>query len=718
MIGNASNVTAIEEEVLPVEELEGEAAEQAGALGLFVAISLLMGVLASGALLDRYQFMWISEAAVGLLAGLVFGLVVRFVDADSSDGIGGLSLSSVVNFDPKLFFLVLLPPIIFESGYCMPQMALFRFVKNFGAILVFAFIGTAVSAVLVGLICYGAGAVGISFPITLLDALLFGSLISATDPVTVLSIFQKVGADLNLWSLIYGESVLNDAVAIVLYTTLDSFKDTELTAGAVAGGVLSFMLVFFGSLIIGVCTALLVRLICWWRFWESSEEKARTRAANSKDEHTYGPVSGGYDEDDGAASGANGHGGVGIDIQEANGNDEDYLMGRHRDVAEEQELDAAEHEEAEYATFELSVLLLAPLAAYMLADYAKLSGIVAILFCGIAMARYARPVASPGARAVSIEFYRALAKIAETGVFVYMGTAVLIQPMDFAPVFFVVSLVACLVARACNIFPMVRMVNAVRTRKARAIPWSHKLMLWWAGLRGAIAFALALRFRSSVLARAVEEAAASAAGNGTAVDGPQHQAALESASFVGDAIFTTTALIVLTTVIVIGGTTDFLIRRMDLKEPVANEAQLEMLLRTASSGRNNGDTGNGSHHGQQDKGEVEMSPVTGRAGPSSADAGSGELDEYVRDVHRSKSLTLPWEKISAEQVRRAGSKAGARVKRTASQTATLARHLLKRTGSTSVPQSPHASASPASPTSPGAAFGPSGGDSDGEREMT
>ena len=49
-----------------------------------------------------------------------------------------------------------------------------------------------------------------------LDCLLFGSLISATDPVTVLAIFSDLHVDVNLYALVFGESVLNDAVAIVL----------------------------------------------------------------------------------------------------------------------------------------------------------------------------------------------------------------------------------------------------------------------------------------------------------------------------------------------------------------------------------------------------------------------------------------------------------------------------------------------------------------------
>lgn len=49
-----------------------------------------------------------------------------------------------------------------------------------------------------------------------LDTLYFGALISPTDPLTIISIFNDLHVDVNLYALVFGESVLNDAVAIVL----------------------------------------------------------------------------------------------------------------------------------------------------------------------------------------------------------------------------------------------------------------------------------------------------------------------------------------------------------------------------------------------------------------------------------------------------------------------------------------------------------------------
>ncbi len=55
------------------------------------------------------------------------------------------------------------------------------------------------------------------FRASIIPSLLFGSLISATDPVTVLAIFHDLHVDFDLYSLVFGESVMNDAVAIVMY---------------------------------------------------------------------------------------------------------------------------------------------------------------------------------------------------------------------------------------------------------------------------------------------------------------------------------------------------------------------------------------------------------------------------------------------------------------------------------------------------------------------
>jgi len=55
---------------------------------------------------------------------------------------------------------------------------------------------------------------------TLKESFAFGSLLSATDPVSVLSIFKEMDADINLYSIVFGESIFNDAIGIVMYETV------------------------------------------------------------------------------------------------------------------------------------------------------------------------------------------------------------------------------------------------------------------------------------------------------------------------------------------------------------------------------------------------------------------------------------------------------------------------------------------------------------------
>mgnify|MGYP001792929042 FL=1 len=56
----------------------------------------------------------------------------------------------------------------------------------------------------------------VAYKLTLLESFAFGSLISAVDPVATLAIFQALDVDAILYMLVFGESVLNDAVSIVL----------------------------------------------------------------------------------------------------------------------------------------------------------------------------------------------------------------------------------------------------------------------------------------------------------------------------------------------------------------------------------------------------------------------------------------------------------------------------------------------------------------------
>ncbi|XP_068601163.1 sodium/hydrogen exchanger 6-like [Brachionichthys hirsutus] len=173
-----------------------------------------------------------------------------------------------VTFDPEVFFNILLPPIIFHAGYSLKRRHFFR---NIGSILAYAFMGTLISCFVIGLIMYGfvsfmkaVGQLGGDFFFT--DCLFFGAIVSATDPVTVLAIFNELKVDVDLYALLFGESVLNDAVAIVLSSSIVAYQPAgdnshSFEAMALLKSLGIFLGVFSGSFALGVATGVMTALV-------------------------------------------------------------------------------------------------------------------------------------------------------------------------------------------------------------------------------------------------------------------------------------------------------------------------------------------------------------------------------------------------------------------------------------------------------------------------
>lgn len=157
----------------------------------------------------------------------------------------------------------LLPPIIYAAGFSLKQKAFFR---NFSTIMLFAVVGTIISTLVFGLLTYALYATGaISakiFSKPLLECLIYGSLISAIDPVATLSVFADLNAKPLLYNLVFGESVLNDAVAIVLFKVLSSFHaQAEFTLATIPYVFVVFSAVSLGSILVGVACACLCALL-------------------------------------------------------------------------------------------------------------------------------------------------------------------------------------------------------------------------------------------------------------------------------------------------------------------------------------------------------------------------------------------------------------------------------------------------------------------------
>lgn len=113
-----------------------------------------------------------------MLFGVVIGIISYF-------SIG----AEWLKFDENVVFVVLLPPIIFESGY---NVRIRFFVANIAVILSFALIGTFLNNVIISLALYGVGMIGGVTSLSLIDSFVFGSIMADVDPVAILAIFQHL----------------------------------------------------------------------------------------------------------------------------------------------------------------------------------------------------------------------------------------------------------------------------------------------------------------------------------------------------------------------------------------------------------------------------------------------------------------------------------------------------------------------------------------------
>jgi NhaP-type Na+/H+ or K+/H+ antiporter len=125
------------------------------------------------------------------------------------------------------------------------------FFANMGGIVALAFLGTAFSTLLVGLGLWGLGKAGMFHEIFLMETICFGSLISATDPVSTLAVFTELRVDPTLFYLVFGESVMNDAVAITLFRTTGKYVGLEIGTEEGIIAFIDFVVSFVGSVLIG-----------------------------------------------------------------------------------------------------------------------------------------------------------------------------------------------------------------------------------------------------------------------------------------------------------------------------------------------------------------------------------------------------------------------------------------------------------------------------------
>ncbi|VDN98351.1 unnamed protein product [Rodentolepis nana] len=303
---------------------------------------------------------------------------------------GTISSHYRMTFNPEIFFNVLLPPIIFAAGYSMKRK---HFFSNFGAITTFAFAGTFIASIATAAICFGLSRfiphlnAGLRFS----DCLFFGAIISATDPVTVLAIFHDLNVDVDMYALVFGESVLNDAVAMSLSQAVDRFESKVQQAmtiasflSAVWGFVANFASSFFFGSFIGCFTALL------------------TKYTHIRD----------------------------------------------------------------YPLLETVLFVLLSYTTFFLSEAVGLTGIVALLFCGVTQAHYTFNNLSRESQVWTKQFFELLSFLAENFVFAYIGVSTFSAPSHNWDIWFIlITMFACVVSRMCAIYPLSRLINCARSQR-------------------------------------------------------------------------------------------------------------------------------------------------------------------------------------------------------------------------------------------------------------
>ena len=214
---------------------------------LFIAAAVLLLCECAKALVTYVQIRFLPEAAVCILVGTTVGLAAHLLPNTSIDDL---------SFDDDLFLSLLLPPIIFEAALSVSKT---EFKRRRGAIFMFSVFGTIISTFSSGFMVHFASRWSSATTFPLLDSLVFGSLISSIDPVAILSVLTSLQLDQKdtIFILIFGESLLNDGIAITTFQTLVHRFDGQTNDGStsldeILDAVATFLIAMFGSIAVGL----------------------------------------------------------------------------------------------------------------------------------------------------------------------------------------------------------------------------------------------------------------------------------------------------------------------------------------------------------------------------------------------------------------------------------------------------------------------------------
>lgn len=331
-----------------------------------------------------------------MLVGIVFGIVIQVWEkyhpnerhgspsgAGSVDGDGQYD-PSVLGFSSTAFFFLFLPPIIFNSGYHLKRRL---FYANFFAIFMLAVVGTLLSTAVIaaGLYFFVNSALATaSSNFSLVECIAFGSLISSTDPVSTLVTFSSMKVDPTLYYLTFGESMLNDAIALTIFNVSFRFVDKAMTPLALLTMSMHVCGCFLGSTAIGYGSGILGAL-----------------ALRAIDPRSHGVLV-------------------------------------------------------------VAIVVCTAYIPFFVSEVLELSGIVTILFCGIAARRYVNKNISSASKRHASFVFQLIAYLAETSCFALLGLSMASQSFDTALSGFIVwTVLLCWFARAVQVYPLLTIVSSL-----------------------------------------------------------------------------------------------------------------------------------------------------------------------------------------------------------------------------------------------------------------
>ena len=305
--------------------------------------------------------------------------------------------SDNIEITKDLIFTIFLPPLIYEAAIYIKWQELRR---DLPVILTLATVGVLLSAAVTAVGMYYLAQWGWQ------SAMLFGVLIAATDPVSVIATFKEAGVHGRLRLLVEAESLFNDSVVAVAFTIALAFAmGASIT---VFGTLQTLVITIVGGILCGVLVAGGVLLLA--------------------------------------------------------GRTDDHLI-------------------------EITLTTVAAYGAFLLAEHFHLSGVLASLAAGLMTGNIGSlgSFTDTGREAV-VSFWEFVAFIVNSLIFMLIGIRGAYQ--DFTNLLFpiAIAVVMMFVGRALAIYPL----SALFSRSALQISFPHQHILFWGGLRGALALALAL----------------------------------------------------------------------------------------------------------------------------------------------------------------------------------------------------------------------------------